>query len=71
MKCQYCGKHSGTVMICSYECEQKLCDLLEEEDSHAPIITLGDFVFTKMNEHDPRLLREWIIEFEKKYAYKE
>ncbi len=30
MKCQYCGKHSGTVSICSYECEQKLCDLFEE-----------------------------------------
>ena len=26
MKCEYCGKPSGTVMICSYECEQKLCD---------------------------------------------
>ena len=32
MKCDYCGKQSGTVMICSYECEQKLCDLLEEEE---------------------------------------
>jgi hypothetical protein len=32
MKCQYCGKHSGTVSICSYKCEQKLCDLLEEEE---------------------------------------
>ena len=35
MKCQYCGKHSGTVAICSYKCEQKLCDLLEEEEHHA------------------------------------
>ena len=33
MKCEYCGKHSGTVMICSYECEQKLCDRYEDLDA--------------------------------------
>ena len=29
-------------------------------------MSLGDFIFTKLNEHDPRLLRDWIIEFEKR-----
>ena len=29
-------------------------------------MSLGQFVFDKMNELDPVLLREWIIEYEKK-----
>lgn len=32
MKCEVCGCESGTIMICSYKCELKYSDMLEEEE---------------------------------------